>query len=507
MLRSALRIAASALALVSSMSPATAQAQDTPASVACEATRESPVAVCFEPQPLTIDHCAQTLLPHFSIDVWTEPDRKPVRYRYSYQLLMNGANSGPKTVVSDRDDADAYPFTGRTEGHAAKPISYSGRASYNLRVAVFVEGRELVGFISPDTPPLEDRPHIRGLAIGISNYSYDNKSLRLNYADADATAFARALNTLLGPHADVAIEARTSDMAGTDKTLTKDAILHTLEEAVNGVQLCGPQDWYVFFFSGHGIVGVNRQEKVGRYLSTKTFDPADLTRTSIRMTDLAAKLSGTGAKNLLVVLDSCFSGFNLRPEPPGVVNGRGARSVPSAPPTATSSGKVKYVADGALRTARIEGDADSNVLHDSTVAMEQEKTRAWILTAASSDTEAEEGPVQYHGGRLVFERASVAANATKPGGHGLYTFALLSNLFAQLPRATDVSALLPGALTADGEDPLECTLDFESAASKAKEHIRKLAKDMSVELQIPEATPTKTIPPTLICVVKPPEDR
>ena len=48
--------------------------------------------------------------------------------------------------------------------------------------------------------------------------------------------------------------------------------------------LCGDNDWFIFYFSGHGIVGATKQSNgnqiFGHYLSTKQFDPKNLTRTS-----------------------------------------------------------------------------------------------------------------------------------------------------------------------------------------------------------------------------------
>jgi caspase domain-containing protein len=500
--RASLRICALVSTIVAA-APRLAGAAAAPADPdGCQATPDRPVAVCFEPQPLTVDHCSRTIVPHFDIDVWTPPDRKPARYRYSYQLLVNGANSSKLVVVGDADNPDAYPFTALTKADVPVPttLEFAGAASYALRVAVAVDGKPPVGAVSAAVR-LDDRPRVRGLAIGISNYTL-HPSLKLNYADADAASFRNALTSLLSAGADVQIEQRTSDMDGSDHSLTKDAILHSLDDVVSGVQLCGDDDWFVFFFSGHGIVGVNRQEKVGRYLSTKAFDPAELTRTSIRMTDLAAKLSGTGARNLLVVLDSCFSGFHIKADAASA-RGRGVRVA------APSSGKVQYVSDGAVHTAQIQSDADSNVLRNSTLAMEQDSTRAWILTAASSDTEAEEGPASYvttdGKNRIVlqFERASVAENTGKPG-HGLYTFALLSNLLAQLPAGTDVSTLLPGSKPPSAETA-DCTLDVQSAASGAREDIQALGRQKSWQLQDPEATATKTTPPKLTCQVTRPE--
>jgi hypothetical protein len=471
----------------------------------CVATAATPVAICFGDPPLVIDHCGPEIAPNFAVDIWHAADAPSVGYRYSYQLIVNGR---PQRVEAfeDLDNAAAYPFT-ESPDLAARRLPFSGRTTYALRVTVSAEGLAQQTELSRDVL-LEDRPRIRGLAVGISNYA--NPAFNLNYADADAKAFQAVMTKLLGVTADVRIDRRTSDE---HRDMTKDTLLGMIRQVAGDTSgekddedfqaLSGPDDWYVFYFSGHGIVGVNRQGEVGRYISTRQFDPANLPRTAIRISDLASALYGTGARNLLVILDSCFSGSHVRPESssPGP-GGRGTRA-PTPAEAARRSGKVVYVANGKAGNVWIGGEGDAQVFNSTAVQLDGQRRRGLFLAAASADREAEEGPVSYirQEGRILleFSRASVRANADIHDGHGLYTFAWLANLIAQLPKGTDVSTLLAGGRTPAG--PGVCELDFDAAASSTKVDIHDLGRERGWDLQIPEARVTTTLPPRIGCVV------
>src|SRR5205823_15039284 len=71
--------------------------------------------------------------------------------------------------------------------------------------------------------------------------------------------------------------------------------------------------------------------------------------------------------------------------------------------------------------------------------------RALFLSAAGADHEAEEGFVRYDADGIAFTRSPDESDEQKAAGHGLYTFALLSNLLLQLPTGTNTSGLLMDA--------------------------------------------------------------
>jgi caspase domain-containing protein len=457
----------------------------------CTATAQNPIAVCFPDRPLRVQHCGALIIPDFDIDIWHAPQTATVGYRYSYRLVFDGA--AQKAAHFPEQNATTFPYTGSPDlSRESFPFRNAGR--YALRVTVTAESGQTFESTSPELE-LTDKPRVRGLAVGISEYG--NPDYNLNYPAGDARTFHTALTELLGTAADVKIDLRTSDN-GAD--LSKFGILSAINAVVaelpdgatpeqeaewEASRLCGQDDWYVFYYSGHGIVGVDANGTVGRYLSTPSFNSKKLTLTSIRVTQLAAALFGTSAKNVLVVLDSCFSGFHRR----GIVGGQ----------PASRTGKVLYAADGLVTEYPPAGNGDEDVLKEGLERFGRNAGRGVVIAAASADREAEEGPVKYsaNNGQLLldFERSSVAANKTRKG-YGLFTFTWLANLLTQVPAGTDVSHLLP-----DGKAPMSatCFLDFDAAAASARADIHALGIRKAWTLQSPESAMTGNAPTALRC--------
>jgi hypothetical protein len=262
------------------------------------------------------------------------------------------------------------------------------------------------------------------------------------------------------------IDVRTSH--ATPDGLSRDAIFTELTRVRELPDLCGDNDWFIFYFSGHGIVGAPRpQQKIYHYLSTKPFDPADMGRTAISLVELLDHVSYITAKNELIVLDSCFSGAHIDPvtpssAAPAVAGGRGAGR--------PRAGKVEYVFNGRLQDpieiaqpAATAGDSDA---YRQTTERLNPDRRALFLTAAGGDHEAEEGFVEYRKNQLSFTRSYEETDEQTELGHGVYTFAFLSNLLSQLPAGSDVSGLLPGAKAPQGSKAA-CLLDFGAANTDA----------------------------------------
>src|SRR5439155_24554388 len=134
---------------------------------------------------------------------------------------------------------------------------------------------------------IADRPKIKALIVGLSHYVRANPSAEsisdLLHADADAETFGELLKKLLPSSADD-VDIRTSHGA---KELSKDAILGELHHIRETEKLCGDNDWFIFYFSGHGVLGgTTRPAQITRFLSTKAFDPADPDKTGISIVDL-----------------------------------------------------------------------------------------------------------------------------------------------------------------------------------------------------------------------------
>lgn len=472
---------------------------------ACAVNAANPVAICFDPEPLTVGHCDKpvSLSAHFKVKRFNTGDSQPPSYYFKYQLLVNNVPAGdPQDPLHSKYDL--------TEDDPNVPVTmpFAGDANYSVRVTVYADGLAPISEISP---PIyrEDRPKIRGLVIGISHY--DNPAHAslddLLHADSDAKAFAKTLSQLLPT--DAHIEVLTSDDPA--NKLDRGEILGHLSSEEETQNLCGDNDWFIFYFSGHGIVGATRQSAgnqiFGHYLSTKQFDPRNITRTSIRVTDLLTSLYDINATNELVVLDSCFSGAfrkatSSQPSsgpPPGCTSAMLAKSV------ANHSSKRKYVLDGELKDPVQIGSTDEEreggdvKAFQNTADQLEPRRRGLFLSAAGADHEAQEGFESYGTAGLDFIPSDCETEAQKKAGHGLYTFTLLWNLLSQVPAgpniAPDILNTTPPAAPAG-----VCRISFSEANTDATSDIGKFAKRNSVDMQTPNVSGrTQQDLPTLIC--------
>jgi hypothetical protein len=474
-------------------------------STACQATSSRPIAICFDDVPLTVGHCDKpvSLTPHFKVKRFHSADSQPPSYYFKYQLLVNGVPDGdPQDPLHSKYDL--------TEDDPNVPITmpFDGDASYSIRVTVYADGLAPFTDKSPAIR-LEDKPQVRAFVVGISHY--DNSAHAslddLLHADSDAKAFASALTQLLPP--DAHVEVRTSE--DTADKLSRADILGYLSNEAETQNLCGDNDWFIFYFSGHGIVGATRQSNgnqiFGHYLSTKQFDPKNLTRTSIRVTDLLTSLYDINATNELVVLDSCFSGAFRKASVSQPSNGprAGCSSALVAKSVGNHSSKRKYVLDGQLRDPVEIGSADEEKQGGDTSAFQntasqlEPRRRGLYLSAAGADHEAEEGFESYGQAGLDFIPSDCESDSQKKHGHGLYTFALLWNLLSQVPVGTSVGADILGG-TPPAAPAAVCRISFSEANTDATSDIGKFAKRHSIDVQTPNVSGrTHEDLPALIC--------
>ncbi len=127
------------------------------------------------------------------------------------------------------------------------------------------------------------RPRVFAVEVGISDY--EGTHLDLNYSDRDAQLFYNHLKSAM-PN-EVA--------AGKSVLLLNDnATLSNINAALSNVfSTSSPNDFIIFYFSGHGGVG--------------EFVPYNHSE-GLRHSDLKNYFKGTEAKFRLVVADACFSG-------------------------------------------------------------------------------------------------------------------------------------------------------------------------------------------------------
>ena len=127
------------------------------------------------------------------------------------------------------------------------------------------------------------RPRVFAVVVGISDYEGTN--LDLNYSDRDAQLFYNHLKS-----------AMPNEVAAGKSVLllNENATLSNINAALSNVfSTSSPNDFIIFYFSGHGSVG--------------EFVPYNHSE-GLRHSDLKNYFKGTEAKFRLVVADACFSG-------------------------------------------------------------------------------------------------------------------------------------------------------------------------------------------------------
>jgi hypothetical protein len=328
-------------------------------------------------------------------------------------------------------------------------------------VTVYVDGRTTPVEADSGASYLVDRPVVRSVLVGISNY--ENPSVaNLLHPDSDAKTFGALLQSLFpaGP----APMLLTSDSSDQKRLPTRTNIIAQLQQQSG---FC-TEDWFIFYFSGHGIVAFNSNgNQFAYYLSTQTFDPTSLRPTAIRIGDLLNEIRNIPAKNKLVILDSCFSGASSRP-------GDRARTAPNS--AASTHGtlrratkKVTYIQDDKPVEAFQVANPDPNHLAGDTGAFnatseleDHDNVHVLYLSAAGADHEAEEGYASYRDGLVFVPAAEESTPEQKAMGHGFFTYAWIWNLLKQTPRQLE----LPN-FAGDRPKPAPaaaCRINFEAAA-------------------------------------------
>lgn len=141
------------------------------------------------------------------------------------------------------------------------------------------------------------RPHDLAVIVGVESYS--DIATKAPYAERDADAFKAHVLALGVPERNIAL--LKGPKAG------KASIVKHVETWL--AQLAKPESRVYFYFSGHGAPDV----KTGQaYLVPWDGDPNFLPDTGVPLRRLYEKLGALPAKQVLVAMDSCFSGAGGR---------------------------------------------------------------------------------------------------------------------------------------------------------------------------------------------------
>jgi len=486
--------------------PTTSLADD---ATSCQLGGDETARVCFADPPLVVNHCDGTISPNFRIS-----RKDDVPYYFSFRVFADLGNGDvalvdPPKEVGHGAGERTYLLTDNdavTQAGTSLMIPFKGDGTYYIELTV--HAKELAPITKTSARiSLRDHPFIKSIVVGVSRYDNgadDQASgkpvLNLRHADNDAHAFSEMLKQLFPDSPEPVL--LTTDKTSVDALPTPDNIMAELSRAVQDPGLCSENDWFIFYFSGHGVLssdGRNTQH----YLSTKLLDPSNLPSTAVWIGDLLTKIEHVRAGNKLIVLDSCFSGTTRAPDTASSGGEKGL-TISQRP----SSSKVQYVYKGkSVGPFQSVNDPDAHRPATSMNNIDFAGGRALFLAAAKSDHEAEEGfEKPKPTGGIVFTPSDLESPEQKEFGHGLYTFSLVWTLESLLPKQLKYKEVLGGDLhlTSDSD---QCTLDFMAARSLVNgDFVNKIERTSGSDLQKPDSTQTPQDLPSIKCML-PPVDR
>jgi hypothetical protein len=249
----------------------------------------------------------------------------------------------PSGAQEDNDDISASDRNARIETTLAESGQYViGATSYQpgergAYVVTLQQGA------APQVAAGSSARRVYAVMVGISDYPGGGNDLPLTAEDA------RKLQEAL---------ARQGALAGESITLIDaQATRAALAQAIQRVSsAAGPNDLFLFFYSGHG------NQQTGRISATEPDgkdETIELYDGAVTDDELAAMLQQVRAQTALVILDSCFSGGFAR----DVVSRPGVMGLFSSEEDLTSSVAEKFQAGGFLShfvQRGLSGEADEN---------------------------------------------------------------------------------------------------------------------------------------------------
>jgi hypothetical protein len=230
-----------------------------------------------------------------------------------YSLFVNASLEGQRAILGQ---AQARSASGRWPDEVVRQLLTSPTlASYASTQKAKTDGLAATTVAPASSIPLATplpatgfvqavpQPNSYAVVIGVEKYV--NGLPSPTGAHSDAERFAQLAKSTLGidpGHLEVLLDERA----------TKAGIGHAITWAAASVSAGGR---IYLFFSGHGAPDA---ASGSAYLVPSDGDPRDLDTTAIAMKEVLSKLGQSKAKEVLAIVDSCFSGAGGRSVlPPG----------------------------------------------------------------------------------------------------------------------------------------------------------------------------------------------
>lgn len=185
--------------------------------------------------------------------------------------------------------------------------------------------------------PEPGRANLYALIVGIDQYK--NPRYNLNYATADASAFANALREISSSiFKEVKIRLLVNDQA------TKDGLVREME---NIKSQAGQQDVFLFYFAGHGVMNGANEFFLVPHEVTQMYGNDQLLKNAALGAALLQELSkGIPAQKQVFFLDACQSGGAVE-----MIALRGAAEEKAIAQLARSTGTYWLAASGSEQFA------------------------------------------------------------------------------------------------------------------------------------------------------------
>ena len=312
----------------------------------------------------------------------------------------------PEGEQIDNDDADGRQDLSRVEltlrasgRYRVMATSYAADQTGSYRLTLRRAGGDGAVAARPAPPPAAGGAgRVYGVFVGISNYG--GRASNLMFTAQDATRAHQAM-------------VRGAAMRESDGIILTDqqATLANIRRAVQDMAgRAGPNDMFVFFYSGHGgrvpRRGAFQPSDPDNQDETLAFYDADLSDDEMNQW-----LSTVRARASLLILDACFSGGFSK----DVISAPGRMGLFSSEEDVTSGVAVKFRAGGYLaqfileavgeRLADADGDREITALELSQYL--HERYRADVKSAGPGEDFVRTGGPQTGYQHLVVDRGSI----------------------------------------------------------------------------------------------------
>lgn len=305
-------------------------------------------------------------------------------------LMLRGPE-GAREV--DNDDADDETTNSRIDtvldadgDYVLSVTSFSPGETGSYRLAVAPsEG-------SPHGTTVRGGPRVFAVMVGVSDYGGEEANLDFAAEDADKLTDTLRRQQVLNP-ASVTLTNAQATVAGVREAIRRTAAL------------AGPDDVFLFFYSGHG--GQNRSAASGTEPDGKA-ETLVLRDGEISDGELAGLLATVRARMTILAVDSCFSGGFAR----NAVSRPGVMGVFSSEEDLTSAVADEFEAGGYLSHFLREGLGGAGDLDGDGVITAGELStylrRRFAREVVDIAAETDDGQQNYQ--NLVVDRGSVRIN-------------------------------------------------------------------------------------------------